>query len=64
MRFGAYLKEQQVADDASIEATRLSLREEIDAAIEAAWEAPDPVPETALRHVFAEDTGESSEERG
>jgi len=62
VRFGAYLKEHEIADDASIEATRSSLREEIDAAIQVAWEAPDPAPETALRHVFAEEhAGEDAE---
>jgi acetoin:2,6-dichlorophenolindophenol oxidoreductase subunit alpha len=55
VRFGAYLKEHGFADDESIESTRTALRQEIDEAIERAWEAPDPLPETALRHVFADD---------
>jgi 2-oxoisovalerate dehydrogenase E1 component alpha subunit len=55
VRFGAYLKEQQLADDDSIEEAKSSLRDEIDQAIERAWAAPDPSPDTALRHVFAED---------
>ena len=34
---------------------RDELKAEVDEAITTAWAAPDPDPETALRHVFAED---------
>jgi 2-oxoisovalerate dehydrogenase E1 component alpha subunit len=53
--FGAYLQEQGLIDEDSIEAQRAELKEEVDRAIDEAWDAPDPEPESALRHVFAED---------
>jgi hypothetical protein len=34
----------------------VALKEEVDKAVEEAWNAPDAEPETALRHVFAEDS--------
>jgi len=53
-RFAAYLLETNVLDGAGAEALRIEIKDEVDAAIAAAWEAPDPLPESALRHVFAE----------
>ena len=35
------------------EELRVSVKGEIDEALAAAWEAPDPEPSSALRHVFA-----------
>ncbi|HEY7478674.1 MAG TPA: thiamine pyrophosphate-dependent dehydrogenase E1 component subunit alpha [Actinomycetota bacterium] len=55
IRFGALLRERGILDDAGAEELRDQLKDEIDAAIQAAWDAPDPDPQTALRHVFAED---------
>ncbi len=52
--FATYLKEQSVLDDAGLEALRAKVKDEIDEAITAAWDAPDPEPVSALRHVFAE----------
>jgi 2-oxoisovalerate dehydrogenase E1 component alpha subunit len=54
-QFAAYLKEQGILDDAGVEAERTRVKDEIDDAIRAAWDAPDPEPASALRHVFAED---------
>jgi TPP-dependent pyruvate/acetoin dehydrogenase alpha subunit len=34
---------------------RAAVKSEIEEALAAAWDAPDPEPESALRHVFAED---------
>jgi 2-oxoisovalerate dehydrogenase E1 component alpha subunit len=54
IRFGAYLKQQELADEASLEALHAEIKGEIDDAITAAWDAPDPDPATATLHVFAE----------
>jgi 2-oxoisovalerate dehydrogenase E1 component subunit alpha len=54
VRFGAYLREHDVLDEAGDERLRAETKAEIDEAIQAAWDAPDPEPETALRHVFDE----------
>jgi TPP-dependent pyruvate/acetoin dehydrogenase alpha subunit len=54
-RFGAYLEEQGVIDGAGVEALREEVKAEIDAAIQAAWDAADPDPGTVGRHVFAEE---------
>jgi TPP-dependent pyruvate/acetoin dehydrogenase alpha subunit len=45
----------EVLDDTGAEAMRSDIKAEIDEAISAAWEAADPAPESALRHVFAEE---------
>jgi 2-oxoisovalerate dehydrogenase E1 component alpha subunit len=54
--FAAYLKQAGLIDDDGIESLRVELKEEVDAAVEEAWNAPDPEPGTAVRHVFAEET--------
>jgi 2-oxoisovalerate dehydrogenase E1 component alpha subunit len=51
--FGNYLKEQGLIDDEGIERLRGEVKGQVDAEVEAAWNAPDPEPETALDHVFA-----------
>jgi 2-oxoisovalerate dehydrogenase E1 component alpha subunit len=56
--FGAYLREQGLLDDEQVEAIRSELKEEIDREVQEAWNAPDPGPETAMLHVFA-DGGDS-----
>lgn len=55
VRFGAYLKEHGIADEAAIEAVWGEVRAEVEAAVRTAWEAADPDPSTLGRHVFAED---------
>ena len=52
--FASYLKEQGLLDDDGIEKLRVEIKQEVDTEVEAAWEAPDPEPETAMHHVFAE----------
>jgi 2-oxoisovalerate dehydrogenase E1 component alpha subunit len=52
--FAAYLKEQGLLDDEQIEATRAELKEEVDREVQEAWAAPDPDPDSALLHVFAD----------
>lgn len=54
IRFGAYLRELALLDEPADDALRRSVKGEIDEAITTAWEAPDPQPETALKHVFQE----------
>jgi 2-oxoisovalerate dehydrogenase E1 component alpha subunit len=53
--FGEYLKRAGLLDDDGIEATRVELKEEVDRAVDEAWNAADPDPDTALDHVFAEE---------
>jgi 2-oxoisovalerate dehydrogenase E1 component alpha subunit len=55
-RFAAHLRETGVLDEPSAAAMRVEVKEQVDTAIATAWEAPDPLPESALRHVFAEGT--------
>lgn len=55
VRFGAYLQQLGITGDDEIESLRAELKEEVDRAIDDAWDAPDPEPETALRHVFGEE---------
>jgi TPP-dependent pyruvate/acetoin dehydrogenase alpha subunit len=54
-RFATYLREHGVLDDERESAIREELSAEVEAAIQAAWDSPDPTPNTATRHVFAED---------
>ena len=53
--FGEYLRSQGLLDDIGAEELRASVKGEIDEALAAAWDAADPEPSSALRHVFAED---------
>ena len=52
--FGEYLRTQEVLDDVGAEELRLEIKDEIDTALAAAWDAADPTPESAMRHVFFE----------
>jgi 2-oxoisovalerate dehydrogenase E1 component alpha subunit len=52
--FGRYITERGLLDTHDIEQLRTEIKQQIDAEVEAAWKAPDPEPETALQHVFAE----------
>jgi len=54
-RFAAYLLEHQLADAAALEAMQAEVVAEVEAAITSAWDAPDPDPATAMRHVFADE---------
>jgi 2-oxoisovalerate dehydrogenase E1 component alpha subunit len=56
-RFTAYLIQQGMLDHDRVQGVHDEVKAEVDAAITAAWEAPDPDPATAMRHVFAEGPG-------
>jgi 2-oxoisovalerate dehydrogenase E1 component alpha subunit len=48
-----YLKEQGLIDDQGIESLRVEVKQQVDAEVDAAWNAPDPEPDSAMEHVFA-----------
>jgi 2-oxoisovalerate dehydrogenase E1 component alpha subunit len=52
--FAEYMKQAGLIDDDGVESLRVELKAEVDAAVEEAWNAADPEPESAMRHVFAE----------
>ena len=54
MRFTAYLARHGVLDEQAAQQVHDDVKLEVDAAISTAWDAPDPLPESAMRHVFAE----------
>ena len=54
IRFKAYLEEAGLLDEAGEEKIRAWAKEQVDAAIKHAEEAPYPDPDELLRHVFAE----------
>jgi 2-oxoisovalerate dehydrogenase E1 component alpha subunit len=54
-QFATYLIEQGIADDGALSAMHDEVKTDIERQISLAWDAPDPEPESALRHVFAED---------
>jgi len=56
-RFTAYLIAQDLWDHARMQTLHDEVKAEVETAIAAAWEAPDPDPATVLRHVFAEEDG-------
>ncbi len=56
-RFAAYLKEQGLVDEGSLEELRVELKAAIERDVDRAWNAPDPDPTTLARHVFAEGAG-------
>jgi 2-oxoisovalerate dehydrogenase E1 component alpha subunit len=58
--FGAYLIDQGLLREEQVEETKVELKAQVDAAVEEAWAAADPAPETALKHVFAEPEGDGS----
>jgi len=55
IRFAAYLKDQGLIDDVRLEAMRGEVKADVDRQLAQAWAAPDPEPESAFRHVFAEE---------
>jgi 2-oxoisovalerate dehydrogenase E1 component alpha subunit len=54
-RFATHLVENGVADRDALQAVHDEVKAEVETAIQTAWDAPDPDPSTATRHVFAED---------
>jgi 2-oxoisovalerate dehydrogenase E1 component alpha subunit len=54
-RFATHLVDTGVADRDALQAVHDEVKAEVEAAIQSAWDAPDPDPSTATRHVFAED---------
>ena len=55
VQFEAYLKKWGLLTDDRAESLRAELKEEVDRAVDEAWNAADPDPETATRHVWAEE---------
>jgi 2-oxoisovalerate dehydrogenase E1 component alpha subunit len=55
IQFETYLKSLGLTTDDKLEALRKDLKEDVDKSVDEAWNAPDPEPDTALRHVFAEE---------
>ena len=53
-RFARWLLERGDVDQPALDALAEELRAEVETAIVQAWDAPDPDPATAMRHVFAE----------
>jgi 2-oxoisovalerate dehydrogenase E1 component alpha subunit len=54
-RFATHLVDTGVTDREALNQLHDEVKAEVEAAIQAAWDAPDPDPATATRHVFAED---------
>ena len=54
--FGEYMKRADLIDDERIESTRVELKEQVDIAVDEAWNAADPDPSTVGLHVFAEES--------
>ncbi len=54
-RFASMLLGRGLLDGPALNTMTKEVKAEVELAIQTAWEAPDPSPETALRHVFAED---------
>jgi 2-oxoisovalerate dehydrogenase E1 component alpha subunit len=55
LQFGSYLQKWGITSEDKVGALRAELKEEVDRAVDEAWNAPDPEPDTATRHVFAEE---------
>ena len=56
LQFADYLKSHGMLDDERVESLRVEIKAEVDAQVEEAWNAADPEPESATRHVFAEES--------
>ena len=56
IQFESYLKSSGILADDKIESLRKELKEQVDAAVDEAWNAADPEAESAVRHVFAEES--------
>jgi 2-oxoisovalerate dehydrogenase E1 component alpha subunit len=53
--FGDYLTAHGIADESAFESLRDEIKAEVTQAVEEAWNAPDPEPDSALLHVFLEE---------
>ena len=53
-RFATYLVDGGITDRAALQSVHDEVKTQVESAIKAAWDAPDPDPATATRHVFAE----------
>jgi 2-oxoisovalerate dehydrogenase E1 component alpha subunit len=54
IQFGNYLIELGLTDVDGVQSLRAEVKQEVDEEVETAWNAPDPLPEDALKHVFAD----------
>jgi 2-oxoisovalerate dehydrogenase E1 component alpha subunit len=54
IQFGNYLIEVGLTDVEGVQSLRAELKQQVDQEVDAAWNAPDPEPEDALKHVFAD----------
>jgi len=52
--FLQYLRGIGLMDDDKVEAIRSEIKAEVDEAVDEAWNAPDPEPDSAMSHLFAE----------
>jgi 2-oxoisovalerate dehydrogenase E1 component alpha subunit len=52
--FANYIKDQKLIDDEGLETMRAEIKAGVDADVDAAWNAADVAPESAMEHVFAE----------
>jgi 2-oxoisovalerate dehydrogenase E1 component alpha subunit len=57
IEFARYLLHRGLLDKSTDDALHTEVKDEIDAAITSAWEAPDPDPATAARNVVADENG-------
>ncbi|HEX6331991.1 MAG TPA: thiamine pyrophosphate-dependent dehydrogenase E1 component subunit alpha [Actinomycetota bacterium] len=55
--FEHYLRKADILEKARVESIEAELKAEVDRQIDEAWKAPDPEPESLLRHVFSEGEG-------
>jgi 2-oxoisovalerate dehydrogenase E1 component alpha subunit len=56
VNFLQYLRGIGLMDDDKVEQLRGEIKAQVDAAVDEAWNAPDPEPESAVHHVFAEES--------
>jgi len=61
--FGNYLIELGLTDVDGVQSLRADLKQQVDQEVDAAWNAPDPDPEDALKHVFADGRTQGSQVR-
>jgi 2-oxoisovalerate dehydrogenase E1 component alpha subunit len=52
--FGNHLQELGLIDAEGVERLRAEIKEQVDAEVDRAWNAPDPSPDTVLHHLFAD----------
>ena len=52
--FGRYLIEHGIISEEQVDEIKTEIKADVDAAVDEAWRSPDPEPDTALRHLFAE----------